>query len=127
MRILNASNDDDCAAYEIASQGEKLETGGRALGSPFLSQLLFFIANDLRTPFPAAYDFNYSLAGNLYFTKLENDGRLHLENAKEAETKRELAEHRAAVEKEEAEAEKNQPPAEEIGEPVPVTVIQPLI
>jgi len=127
MRVLSARNQDDAAVYEIASQGEKLEAGGRYLGSPFLSQLLLFVVSDLHAPLPAAYDMTFALAGNLYFTKLENEGRLSLENASEAETRKELEQQRADVAKEEEEIAKNQPGPEEKAQPVPVTVITPLI
>lgn len=106
LPTLSASNPRDAEAFEIAN-GEDAAVKGRALGAPFLSQLLLFTVNSLRTPIPAAYDLPFAVVGNLYFTQLESEGRLNIENQKESEIRQEMEAHRKAVEQEELEAKSN--------------------
>lgn len=97
LPVLSASIPEDVEAYEISNNDEKLGGGGRALGAPFIPQLIIFLASVLRIEHDKLWDYPYALAANLYFTHLENEGRLNIENYKETEIKREMAGHKAAV------------------------------
>jgi hypothetical protein len=95
----------DKEVYDIAN-GESSHGAGRALGAPFIAQLVLFATSTLRIPINAAYDLPFSVIGNLYYTQLEADGRLNIENQKEAEIRAEMEEHRRAAADEELSAQK---------------------
>ena len=112
LPALSPADAEDAEAYEIANLGDKLE-GGRAGGTPFIAQLITFA---LATELPRKLhvrdwqDLPYAVVGNLYFTHLENEGRLAIENYREAEERAAMAAHRAAAKRErEAEATKTAP------------------
>lgn len=115
LRALSASNPEDVEAYEIANKGEEL--GGRALGAPFLAQLIHFAMGQEiperldERPFwkrwtrpPLVYDVPFALAANLLFTELECAGALKIENFRERQARDEMTQHRADIEKEKAAA-----------------------
>lgn len=87
------------AAHEIfpapSSEADEIENGkpekGRALGSPYLAQLVNFASTRLNV-FGVTNVFNvpFALCGALYFSKLEADGTYRIENAKEYETRSKL-------------------------------------
>ena len=66
----------------------KEDEKGRAMGSPLMAQLYNYVSDNLDkfglTP-QTAWDASYALAGMLYFSDLESEGRMRIENAKEAE------------------------------------------
>jgi hypothetical protein len=102
LPTLNSAIPEDAEAYKIANNDEPLGGNGRALGSPFLAQLILFARTTLDIPFLDTLDIPFAIAGNLYFTHLENDGRLNIENAREAQVRSEMAQHRADAEAERA-------------------------
>lgn len=64
---------------------------GRNLGSPFLAQLVNFIAprlGALSSDLKIVWDFPFALATHLYFTHLETEGAMYIENAEEAQHRR---------------------------------------
>lgn len=65
---------------------------GRTLGSPFLVRVLNCVDGDFNYPLGAAQW--------RYFSKLEDDGRVEVENEGEAETAAEIAQHEADYAKE---------------------------
>jgi len=105
---LISEKKDDREAYEMAN-GEELNGKGRALGAPFLAQTMLFCASTLGMPLESIYDAPFALCGNLYFTQLESEGRVNIENVTESKYKQEMAEHRASIA---AEKEKEQCPAQ---------------
>lgn len=74
--------------------GDKAENKARALGSPFLAQLYIFCTTDnfkeQRKPYRQIWDIPFSLAGYFYFTFLEVQGALKIENEKEHEAQQEI-------------------------------------
>jgi hypothetical protein len=101
---------EDREAYEIANGGESLE-GGRPQGGPMAAQL-FNYSNNARlhlvfddrslwsklfgSPF-TPFDVPFSIAANLYFAQLENEGALKIENFREADERAAMQKHRADV------------------------------
>lgn len=91
--------DDICAGVYGYSPMKDLR--GRQYGSPILARLFNFIAaSDCAEP----WDFSFSLANALYAARLESEGSLRVENFQELDEKTKLAEIRAEIAKEEAEA-----------------------
>lgn len=94
------------------AEADEIENGkpekGRALGSPYLAQLINF-ATDRLAIFGVKSVFNvpFALCGSLYFSKLESDGVFRVENSKEAETREKLDKIRADYEAEQAAAKEN--------------------
>lgn len=84
-------------ADEIAN-GENKDKG-RELGAPFLAQLINFLSagRSLRAA-SSIFDTSYATAAALYFTHLESEGAYKIENRRENEIRREMAEHRRAIE-----------------------------
>lgn len=118
LPLLSSSVPEDAEAYEIANKGEKLGSG-RALGSPFMAQLMVYLA---KMPHPERfvgpedhpiYDFPYNLGANLYFTQLEQEGGVYVENQEEAWVRERMAQERAEAARERAEAEKANETAKE--------------
>lgn len=110
MQTLSAAVPEDVQIFEIANQGDKLGLG-RALGAPFTSQLLnYAIQRDLRTVLdismgfkslfrkPTIYDVPFGLAANLMLGELECEGRLHIENEREAEERKNWRSMNAEIE-----------------------------
>ena len=94
-------------ATEIANGEEPGSNSGRNLGAPFILSLHVFVASVIR-PNINPLDYSYSLAAWQYFASLENEGRIRIENWKEAEVKQEMVGHIAALAAEEAEEAKKQ-------------------
>jgi hypothetical protein len=99
LPTLVADVAEDSEAYQIANKGETIGDG-RALGSPFLAQLINFVQQrkmagdlDLKT----FWDIPFALAANLYFTDLERGGNVYIENFREREEREAMAQHRADV------------------------------
>ena len=86
MSSLSPSSEEDKEAYEIASKGEKLE-GGRALGSPMISQMILFAIKELRTTQDEALDAPFGHLGNLYLAHLESLGAIAVENQSEMDAR----------------------------------------
>ncbi len=101
---LSSDVPEDAEAYQIANRGEEIG-GGRSLGAPMLAQLVNF-AQERRLGtelgFQTLWDVPYALAGNLYFTDLERNGQMHIENFREREEREAMAKHRADVANEKA-------------------------
>lgn len=78
---------------------------GRQLGSELLTRLANFTSRKYSAfGFESAFDFPFGLGLHLYFTELEMEGRMRIENAKERQIREEMAGHYAAIKKERAEA-----------------------
>lgn len=109
LPALSSKIPEDSETYQMANGGEDLG-GGRTLGSPLIAQLILFLCRlpagqQLLEPGDhPVYDFPFTLAANLYFTSLEMDGDLHIENANEADVRAQMAKHREDVKREKAEA-----------------------
>lgn len=107
----------DKDATAIAA-GETITEGGRYLGAPALANLYEFVISKFTFPntqYKTAWDYPFNLASWLYFARLEADGRVNIENQKEAEIKKEMADYVEEVraeEKAEAAMKKRSPEAE---------------
>jgi hypothetical protein len=91
----------DKESDEIAN-GEE-DAPGRENGAPLLAQLYLFAVKNRLASSGEVWDCGYALTAALYFTQLEDDGRLRIQNRKEWEIEHEMAEHRAATARDEAE------------------------
>lgn len=63
---------------------------GRNLGAPFLAQLVNFIAPRVRqfdVGVVSVWDFPFAIAHHLYFSQLESDGGMYIENQDECDTR----------------------------------------
>jgi hypothetical protein len=84
--------------YQIAN-GKDLESGRSFGGSmlarliPYLSRHGLYAALGCDTPF----DVPFGLANHLYLSELEMEGNVLIENAREAQVKEEMIEHRKAI------------------------------
>jgi hypothetical protein len=90
----------DQETYEIAAglSRDEMADRGRELGAPLLAQVLNHIgAQRLPLGVATVYDVPFSLAVWLYFTHMEDAGRLRILNRKEAEVAAEMAAHRAEI------------------------------
>lgn len=56
LPVINADDPESKEAFEIALGIQKMDPGGRALGSPFLAQMILFAVKHLRVELEAAYD-----------------------------------------------------------------------
>lgn len=100
LKTLSSAIPEDAEAYKIANNDQPIDAGGRSLGAPFASQLLVFAVDKLKLPLAEAWDAPFALLGNLYLTHLESEGRLYIENHREAQVRAEMAEHYAAIQRE---------------------------
>lgn len=97
-------NPPDREAEAIANAGSN-DDGGRQLGSELMPRLINFLCFRAEAlGYGNVYDIPYGLALNLFFTDLEMEGRLKIENDRERQCRKELDEHMAAIKKEIEEA-----------------------
>ncbi len=94
------------------AEADEIENGkpekGRAMGSPYLAQLMNFAAPRLHLfGVKSVFDVSFALCSALYFSQLESDGSFRIENHKEAETRQKLENIRAEYEAEQASAKEN--------------------
>lgn len=121
MESPDERSDEVCA--EAGGYEPMAKARGRSFGSPLVARLLNFVSQDqlfaahgCKTP----YDFNYSLALNLYLTDLETQGNVRIQNREEREEKSNyekiVAEFRAEEEKQ---AQKPKKPEQTEQNPLP--------
>ena len=83
------------------------EEGGREFGSPFLASLYNFVCglpeSERALHGDSAFDFPLGFATFLYYSKLELDGNMRVENAREAQFKNEFKSAVNAILKEKVE------------------------
>ncbi len=88
---------------DLIANGEK-EEGGRNLGAPFMARLFNFISalpdREIKNYGETAFDFPLGLGQFLYFSHLESEGVMKIENDNEAQIREEMAGHLSAIEKE---------------------------
>ena len=104
LPTLSPGVKEDADAYEIANNGEKMTTG-RALGAPLLAQLINYGIREFRLSYDDVLDTPLAHLANLYFTHLESNGCMSIENGAEADARAQMARNLAEVESETAAAE----------------------
>lgn len=81
------------------------EDEGRSLGGDLMPRLInFLVGKEKSLGYESVYDVPLGLALHLYFTDLELEGRIKIENERERQVREELAEHLAMIAKERKEA-----------------------
>lgn len=92
---------------DMIANGDSDGPKGREIGGPFLARLYCFAASlperEIQIHGDTAFDFPLGLATFLYFSHLEMEGKLKIENTKEREIRLEMASHREAVAREQEE------------------------
>lgn len=77
------------------------EDEGRQLGGDLMPRLINFLCHRATAlGYKSVYEIPYGFALHLYFTDLEMEGRIKIENERERQVKNELAEHMDAIRKE---------------------------
>lgn len=90
----------DKEAEQIANAGSNEETG-RILGGELTPRLINFMASRIKPlGYDTVYNFPYGYALHLYFTDLEMEGRLKIENDRERQVRKELDDILNAIKKE---------------------------